>query len=438
MHAVSRRIAILVAALLVAGLVPPQPRGVAASGGGVGVGTPGPIVWARLIGDTQQLWTVMPGGEPVPVPGTVGARAARWSPDGRVLAFARWADGIFLVNPDGSGLRRLFTPAVGEVFGEPLWSPDGRRLAFGVLSPGGAEYHVEIADSLDGAREVVATELIYVTDWLPDGSFLGAARSPGERCPEELAVTHPDGSTHLITDTPAVCEGVPRLSPDGTRIAFLEARLDAAGFIDYAIAVVDTDGTDRRTLVDLGSEMTWPAWSPDGTEILYGYAPTAVRLDGTKRLVVAFGNGQDGLDWAALPDTVQAPSTPPSPIAILSFEPAGIRALALPDPSTKASATVSTATIWPYRDGYRDTVRIVQRMREPAGSRIDIYNSAGRAVRRFDLRYHTGTFDRAWNGRSASGRILPAGRYKIVVRAYDLAGNVKRTVLYVRLYRGTP
>ena len=42
----------------------------------------------------------MPGGEPVPVPGTEGARSARWSPDGRVLAYDLWGTGIFLINPD--------------------------------------------------------------------------------------------------------------------------------------------------------------------------------------------------------------------------------------------------------------------------------------------------------------------------------------------------
>jgi TolB protein len=59
----------------------------------------------------------------------------RWSPDGRRLVF--WRDreraggfetAVFVVNVDGSGLRRL-TPW-DMVAGDPDWSPDGHRILF--------------------------------------------------------------------------------------------------------------------------------------------------------------------------------------------------------------------------------------------------------------------------------------------------------------------
>ena len=414
---------------------------VAAAGAGVGTGTPGPIVYARLTYAGQQLWTVMPGDEPVVVPGTDGARSARWSPDGRVIAFGRWSDGIFLVNPDGSGLRQLFAPQEGEHYGEPLWSPDGTHLAFGVLPAGTDRYHLEIADSLDGAREVLPTDLAYVTDWLPDGTFLGGVYSNGQDPDtgqyvhtEELAMMTPDGTTIVLTATPDVHEGVPRLSPDGTTLTFLEAR-DKPG-ISYSIAVMQLDGSARRTLVALGTEMTWPSWSPSGTEVLYGFRPTAITLNGSKRYLTTAGQGQDGLDWAPLPGTVSGSVTTTGGRVAGSAATGGVRALALPDPSTKASAGVSKGTIWPYRDGYRDTVRIDQRMREPARSRINVFNSRGTRVRHVVIGYRTGSFVRAWDGRTAGGSVLPGGRYRIVVKAYDLAGNVRREAFDVTLHRG--
>jgi WD40-like Beta Propeller Repeat len=59
-------------------------------------------------------------------------RSPAWSPDGRRITFARaWGCGLgcpstpFIVNADGSGLRRL-TLLQGGGF-SPLWSPNGRK-----------------------------------------------------------------------------------------------------------------------------------------------------------------------------------------------------------------------------------------------------------------------------------------------------------------------
>ena len=49
---------------------------------------------------------------------------AAWSPDGRRIAFDAH-DVIYVVNADGSGLRRLAQNATVE-----SWSPDGRKLIF--------------------------------------------------------------------------------------------------------------------------------------------------------------------------------------------------------------------------------------------------------------------------------------------------------------------
>src|SRR4029079_10166303 len=54
-----------------------------------------------------------------------------WSPDGRKLAFLRQGDresrGLFVVNADGSGERKL----VDKVsLAAPDWSPDARKILF--------------------------------------------------------------------------------------------------------------------------------------------------------------------------------------------------------------------------------------------------------------------------------------------------------------------
>jgi dipeptidyl aminopeptidase/acylaminoacyl peptidase len=64
--------------------------------------------------------------------------AAVWSPDGRWLAFAAWAEdpqdaGLWVIGASGEGEQAL---ATGVLRGDPtpLWSPDGQWLVFSEMS----------------------------------------------------------------------------------------------------------------------------------------------------------------------------------------------------------------------------------------------------------------------------------------------------------------
>ena len=70
----------------------------------------------------------------------IGNCQPAWSPDGRRIAFIRYAMGapnftgnIFIVNADGSGLARLTNLPTNVFPGWPTWSPDGKRIAFQLL-----------------------------------------------------------------------------------------------------------------------------------------------------------------------------------------------------------------------------------------------------------------------------------------------------------------
>jgi len=107
---------------------------------------------------------------------TAGRRAATapaFSPDGRRIAFVRLGSGIFRMNLDGNGLRRL-TFGVRDSY--PVWSPDGKRIAF--VRPYKAQWRVHVMSASDGqVRRLPEAPPAGRPSWTRDGKgiFIPAA-----------------------------------------------------------------------------------------------------------------------------------------------------------------------------------------------------------------------------------------------------------------------
>ena len=70
-----------------------------------------------------------------------------WSPDGRTILFVSERDGnfeVYVMNADGSGKRNV-TRHPGHD-SAPTWSPDGRKIAFTTKRDGNFEVYVMNAD----------------------------------------------------------------------------------------------------------------------------------------------------------------------------------------------------------------------------------------------------------------------------------------------------
>jgi hypothetical protein len=80
---------------------------------------------------------------------------------------------------------------------------------------------------------------------------------------------------------------------------------------------------------------------------------------------------------------------------------------------------VSSASIYPIKDGWRDTIAIRGVRNERLGVAIRIYGPAGRLVLARTIPAGVGSYASAWNGRNAVGTILPAGRYRVVQTLAD-------------------
>jgi len=74
-------------------------------------------------------------------PSLQGAASPAWSPDGKLIAFAKSVmttgfvtANIAVVNADGTGFRLLTNVGTNQLCTHPCFSPDGRRVAFTVLT----------------------------------------------------------------------------------------------------------------------------------------------------------------------------------------------------------------------------------------------------------------------------------------------------------------
>jgi Tol biopolymer transport system component len=165
-----------------------------------------------------------------------------WSPDDRQLAFAG-AQGIRVVNSDGTGLRRLSRGRDSS----PTWSRDGQTIAF--------------------SRELRG--VFHVLRMRADGTGHRRIAARADR---------------------------PAFSPDGATIAFLR---------NGSIWLMDADGARPRRFPRAGSGHSDLAWSSDGRYLAYQYQHYelhVIALDGTtRRRVPSYGADITGIDWGPNP-----------------------------------------------------------------------------------------------------------------------------------------
>ncbi len=105
-----------------------------------------------------------------------------------------------------------------------------------------------------------------------------------------------------------------------------------------------------------------------------------------------------------------------------------------PDVGVSASGVgVSYSTFYPYKDSYRDAVAVRGTPGEPVSVSVRVYNSSGRVVRSWSLATRSDAWALAWNGRTASGTRLPAGRYRVVQTLRDALGHMKAFTSYTTI-----
>ena len=175
---------------------------------------------------------------------------------------------IYVVKADGSGLTQLTTSPGRDI--HPAWSPDGTRIAFASERDGDFGLWAMNADGTGQVRLTVGTARS--PSWSPDGTRIAySSLSPGSGY--DIWVANADGTAPLrLTTEPA----------DETSPAWA-----ASGQIAYAVAgtihALNADGSNDVVLVqaDAQGNASEPAWSPDGSGLVFVKGTTLWRSSST-------------------------------------------------------------------------------------------------------------------------------------------------------------
>jgi TolB protein len=182
--------------------------------------------------------------------------APAWAPDGKTLAVSLSREGgsqIFLINPDGSGLRRLTSSTAIDT--EPRYSPDGKWIYF--TSDRGGSPQVYRMPASGGEPQRVTFEGSYnVSPRLsPDGKTLAYITRNGGKFQVAL-LDLANRQVQIITESDR--DESPSFAPNG-RMILHAAVINGRG----VLSAVSADGRFKQRLTGAsGADVREPAWGP--------------------------------------------------------------------------------------------------------------------------------------------------------------------------------
>ena len=214
--------------------------------------------------------------EVVPLIGLRGYQATpAFSPDGALVAFRQSGggnkNGIYAAVVGGEKTVQL-TGDPGDCC--PTWSPDGRQIAF--VRYAGESFSILIMPALGGTERRVYRGPDHLgggLSWSPDGSSIAFSEShssdPTRAWISALSLS--DSSIKVISSPPpGWLDRAPSYSPNGALLAFIRS---AVAGVSNDLYVLPTNGGPAKRLTFDHRPMTGSlAWTSDSREIIFASA----------------------------------------------------------------------------------------------------------------------------------------------------------------------
>ena len=260
------------------------------------------VAWVQSTAATtsKQIYLRRTSGNAPPVMVKIPIGAERtdfdpiWSPDSKVLALFSSASAkeqrqLWLVNAEGLSPKKITN--LNGYAARPRWSHDGKQIAFlyvegaggggplmaaptntGVIDTAIHNQRIAIFTTQTGElRQVSPPDLhVYDFDWSPDDKTFAvtAAPGPGDNnwwIAQVGTINITGGKPHLAYK-PSLQVAVPRWSPDGKSIAFIEGLMSDEGF----------HGGDLCTIAPIGGEVNRTSGRKSSISSLFWQTPERI------------------------------------------------------------------------------------------------------------------------------------------------------------------
>lgn len=248
-------------------------------------GGSGEIAYAMLENRTAQIYLANADGTNVRqlTNHINGACNFDWSPDGRQLVYVspcgarawQYPDaGLYIFDLETGNISALLDAPSGEF--DPAWSPDGKKIAFTSMRDETWQVYVfdletsTLTQLTTYEEEILSRANIQSRHpvWFLDGKKLVyVARRGAEYQLWTMNATDGSEKTRLVYTVPTVSDYLPAWSPDGTFILFSQANLDLTSPSVLMRLNIGMQRAER--VVAAGAPVVDVGFSPDGFWIAY-------------------------------------------------------------------------------------------------------------------------------------------------------------------------